>query len=91
MRSAIWLVMVAAASAQTERPAFEVASVKASKLGNGPLRVTAPDEPGGITYTNVTLQNCIRRAYGLKAYQVSGGPGWVDSERYVINAKAASA
>lgn len=91
MKSAIWLVLLAAAAAQSERPVFEVASVKVSKPTNGPLRVTAPDEPAGINYTNVTLQNCMRRAYGLKAYQISGGPDWVNPERYMINAKAALA
>ncbi|SPE32840.1 conserved exported hypothetical protein [Candidatus Sulfopaludibacter sp. SbA3] len=91
MRYTLWLLLLATAAAQSERPAFEVASVKASKLTGGPLRVTAPDEPAAINYTNVTLLNCIRRAYGLKSFQVSGGPDWVSTERYVINAKAASA
>ena len=88
MKSTIFLLMLAAT--QTEEPAFEVASVKVSKPTNGPLRVTAPDGPRGITYTNVTLKNCIRRAYGVMAYQISGGPGWLDSDRYIIDAKAAS-
>ena len=89
MNPAMWLILLAV-SAQTERPAFEVASVKVSKPTNGPLRVTAPDGQGGITYTNVTLKNCIRRAYGVMQYQISGGPAWLDTERFVIDAKAAS-
>jgi len=29
----------------------------------------------------------IERAYNLKPYQISGGPAWIDSERYDIAAK----
>jgi uncharacterized protein (TIGR03435 family) len=96
MKYAACLCILAAlcilATAQTQRPAFEVASVKAgAPAGAGPLRVTAPDEPAAINYTNVTLANCIRKAYGVRPFQIFGGPEWINSARFVINAKAASA
>jgi uncharacterized protein (TIGR03435 family) len=37
---------------------------------------------------NVTLQRCIMGAYGLGPNQILGGPGWLDSDRYEIIAKA---
>ena len=39
---------------------------------------------------NVTLRSCVKWAYGVRDFQVSGGPGWVDAERYDISAKAAN-
>ena len=91
MSRALWLCLVAAAVPQADQPAFEVASVKVAKLDNGPLRVTAPDGPDGINYTNVTLQNCIRRAYGVRTDQITGGPAWLTTERFLISAKAGRA
>jgi hypothetical protein len=77
-----------AALAQT----FEVASVKpAAPITGNRIMVMmrggpgTPD-PGQITYTNVSLQNVLINAYGVKGFQISG-PGWLDSERYDIVAK----
>jgi uncharacterized protein (TIGR03435 family) len=87
--SALFLSLAYAALGQTP-PAplsFEVASVKVS---------TSPDDgfanvditPGAITIRNYTLRACIRTAYQVKDYQISGGPKWLDHDRYDINAKA---
>jgi hypothetical protein len=72
-----------------DRPAFEVASVKLHVPQPGPLSTTRSAENGRINYINMTLKGCIRAAYGLQGYQISGGPDWLASERYDIMAKAA--
>ena len=36
----------------------------------------------------VTLQRCIIGAYGVGPHQISGGPDWLDLDRYEISAKA---
>ena len=46
--------------------------------------------PSTLTMRNVTLAACVRWAYGLQSFQVTG-PGWTESDRYDIIAKAASA
>jgi uncharacterized protein (TIGR03435 family) len=69
-------------------PAFEVASVKLHKPEPGPFRVSTGGEVGRINYSNVTLKACIREAYGLRPYQVAGGPGWLNDDRFDIIAKA---
>lgn len=75
--------------AQSRGPAeFEVASVKIHKPEPGPFRSSTGVEIGRINFTNVTVKQCIRQAYGLKTYQVSGGPGWLADDRYDIVAKA---
>jgi uncharacterized protein (TIGR03435 family) len=66
---------------------FEVASVKVNQVGGDSRR--ASTSPGGkFTATNVTLKLLISRAYGVAEAQIEGGPGWIDSERYDVAAKA---
>jgi uncharacterized protein (TIGR03435 family) len=73
-------------------PTFEVASVKpaAPIVGNRIMVMMhggpGSNDPGQITYTNVTLYNVLISAYGVKDFQISG-PAWLDSERYDIVAK----
>jgi uncharacterized protein (TIGR03435 family) len=73
----------ALASGQTL--AFEVASVKRTPADAPPGSQSKLD-PGHVTFTGVTLQALIRRAYDVKGYQISG-PDWINTERYEISAK----
>src|SRR5262245_44212056 len=80
MRSASSLHAQDAAS-----PVFEVASVKPNKSGDG--RVSIGFQPGGrFTATSVTLKMLIGLAFGggqpMADSQISGGPGWIDSDRF---------
>jgi uncharacterized protein (TIGR03435 family) len=68
---------------------FDVASVKPNRAGIGE---GAPSEkitasPGSLTMQNVSLQTCIKWAYALRDFQISG-PAWLTSERYDISAKS---
>jgi uncharacterized protein (TIGR03435 family) len=91
IRGAILAVLAAcAASGQPSAtaPAFEVASVKPAidRARGKDFRIA----PGGrLTVTNQPLVTLIRQAYGVARYQISGGPGWLDAERFDIDAKAA--
>ena len=68
-------------------PTFEVASIKPNKSGDG--RVMFGMQPGGrFTATNVPLRGIVVMAYQLQNFQLLGGPDWIDSERFDINAKA---
>jgi uncharacterized protein (TIGR03435 family) len=68
-------------------PTFEVASVRPNKSGQ-PF-VSLGIQPGGrYTATNVPLRLLIRNAYQLQDSQIIGAPGWVDSDRFDIVAKA---
>jgi len=67
---------------------FEVASLKPSAPGTpGPMIRPAP---GGERYeaTAVTLKTMIETAYRLRADQISGGPDWMDRDRFDLEAKA---
>jgi uncharacterized protein (TIGR03435 family) len=73
--------------------AFEVASVKASQPAAEGMRLQ-PNQitpsPGGVTMMNTSLKAIVQWAHHLQAIQVMG-PGWLDSNRYDIVAKAPAA
>jgi bla regulator protein BlaR1 len=76
--------------AQSPALAFEVASVKPS--GSGDRRLVGFDfQPGRFTAKNVTLKALIAIAYDLPftTDRVSGGPVWVRTEGFDIEANAA--
>jgi uncharacterized protein (TIGR03435 family) len=63
---------------------YEVASIRTSKSDSG--RWTAP--PDAFTGTGVTPLKLIQVAYKITAgYGLSGGPSWLTSEHYDIDAK----
>ena len=66
-------------------PEFAAVSVKPSGPDSGSGIRTSPDS---LTMLSVTLKTCIRNAYHMQEYQISGGPGWIDSDKYDIVAKA---
>ena len=77
----------ARAQAAAGSPAFEVASVRPNKSGDG--RVMLGVQPGGrFTATNVPLKMLLRQAYNVQDFQVVGGPEWLGSDRFDVVAKA---
>ena len=92
-RIAIVLTLGAyAALGQALSPAhFEVVSIKPNSQGGtdvqglGDIRML----PGGrMIAEKVLLRYFIQNAYALKPFQLSGGPSWIDSAHYDIDAKA---
>ena len=68
-------------------PAFEVAAIKANDVGGEARR--ASSAPGGVfTATNVNLKQLISRAYGVPEAQIEGGPAWIDTQAFDVEAKA---
>jgi uncharacterized protein (TIGR03435 family) len=66
---------------------FEVASVRANhSLEQGS---SINPGPGMFSATNVSIPLLIQVAYSVRNFQVSGGPGWINSEKYDITAKSA--
>jgi len=79
--------LTAAAQSTAPRPEFEVASVK---LNTGVARGSSLRTPqGNLDAKNVILKLLISDAYGVEAFQISGGPAWLGSDRYDVEAKAA--
>ena len=83
MYVAAFLVTFAAPLAAQQAPSFEVASVKRNQSGD--TRVKQTLQPGGCYEAiNILLRTLIMRAYRLLEFRLSGGPDWIDTERYDI-------
>jgi uncharacterized protein (TIGR03435 family) len=71
-----------------QAPAFEVASVRPSASdGTSEIR---PMPNGRLTATNASLRALVLRAYALHESQLVAAPGWIATERYDIDARAAA-
>jgi len=82
------LVVLLEAAEQTSdrgRPQFAVASVRPSK---SEARPEIGNSNGRGRAKNATLKMIMATAYQVPIFQISGGPAWVDSERFDIEAKA---
>jgi bla regulator protein blaR1 len=67
---------------------FEIASIKASRPGAVGSLIQLRSHQGGTTAArNVPLRDLILVAYHLEAFQLSGGPGWLNTDRYDFDAK----
>jgi len=70
------------------KPSFASATVKPNKTGD--VRVMMRMVPGGAwDASNVTLESMIRLAYRLQEAQLVGGPAWIYTDRYDIQAQSA--
>ena len=86
------VVLRAQAQASEQRPTFEVASIKQNTSDE---RRSFGVQPGGrLVVRNAALRHLIPAAYGMAEIQalvpgrILGGPDWIGSERYNIEAKA---
>jgi uncharacterized protein (TIGR03435 family) len=72
--------------------AFEAASIKPNGPdASGQIRVAIMPQPGGrLTIVNANLRILIQFAYNIDDAQISGGPAFMDSDRYDIVAKGDS-
>ena len=77
--------MLAAAQAPTQKPQFEAATVKPTNR-----RGSMIPQPGGrFMVVGQSLRILIAYAYRLRVLQVIGGPAWMDTDLWEIQAKAA--
>jgi uncharacterized protein (TIGR03435 family) len=83
-KSAILLSLAPGIYGQESPATFDVASVKPSG-GLGGLTRYLPN--GGIQFTGVTFKVLVEIAYGIRPFQVIGGPGWIDIDGFDIDAR----
>jgi uncharacterized protein (TIGR03435 family) len=80
-------------------PRFELASVKPCGTDTAFVGGGRTSSPGSLVLNCQTVRDLIRRAYLMYRdgrpnpdpfylEPISGGPGWVDSDKYTINARA---
>lgn len=92
------LMCVSAAAAVAGGQGFEAASIRTHSMavdqpllkvpGADPLRISG----SRVTLQAVTLKDLVLAAYGVKEYQVTGGPGWATGigSLFDVEARAAS-
>ncbi len=78
------LLAAATSQAQTDSPAFEVASIKPNRSASG--HSSSHGSKGQIVMENVSLKQLIERAWDVRDFSISG-PGWLDAEHFDIMAK----
>jgi uncharacterized protein (TIGR03435 family) len=68
------------------QPAFDVAAVKLNR--SGAVRMLLRPEPTGVTIANMPLKSILMYVYDARFDQISGGPAWIDQDRWDIAAKS---
>ncbi len=83
---ALTIALVAVSDIRAQ--SFEVASIRPSEAGARPGGTFIP--LGGERYTasNAYLRFLIQEAYHLERDQIRGGPAWISTDLYNVNAKA---
>ncbi len=100
--AALSMAAARVAGAQTPgKPTWDVVSVKLNQSCGGRGRgMSAPPSPGRLNMECNTVENLIMMAYvffqngsspTIKRTPITGGPSWIHSEQYAINAKAEGA
>ena len=70
-----------------EHPSFAIASLKPSDPNADGIHLSF--SPGGrFSASNVTLRFLIKIAYDLRDDQIGGGPAWLGSQHYDVEAKS---
>jgi bla regulator protein blaR1 len=66
-------------------PSFEVASIKPDSSGAPGTNISV--RPGSFIAKGATAKFLITLAYHVNDSQLSGGPGWISSDKYDVDAK----
>jgi uncharacterized protein (TIGR03435 family) len=70
------------------RPAFEVASVKRVRDYSPVATMNGDISHGRLTLNNAHIKQMIAVAYEIQSVKIEGGPGWIDSDQFQIDARA---
>ena len=81
---AVGIAVIAGTDLSGQTLAFEVASIKPAQGG----AIGLFSYPGGrIIANSLTFEMLMEEAFDVQPFQMSGGPGWVRTDRYTIEAK----
>lgn len=86
--SAILLSRIPTSAQPQKKLEFEVASIKPNASGDNGMRIQTT--PGRYIAKNLTARALVMNAFNVKDFQVSGGPAWIASDRFDIDAKTGS-
>jgi bla regulator protein BlaR1 len=66
---------------------YQHVSVTPGETGNGIIQTRIMFHPDSFMAKNQTLQNLLKLAYGVQESQISGGPAWIATAMFNIEAK----
>jgi len=69
-------------------PVFDVATIKPSHATDGHTHVYRHPDDGGFEAINISLKGLLEFAYDLPEARMIGGPAWLDSAKWDVQAKA---
>lgn len=78
--------MLSSSQTTPTQPRFSVASIKPS-ASTDPRRYITGLQHGDFKAVNYTLKDLIRLGWDVRSYQITGGPKWLDSERYNVEVR----
>jgi uncharacterized protein (TIGR03435 family) len=81
---ALALIALFSPAVAAGQPTFDAASLKPSSATTRGGGFNAP--PGRLGVKNQSLRELIKFAFNIHDYQFTGGPGWIDGDRYDIAA-----
>jgi uncharacterized protein (TIGR03435 family) len=81
---ALLFIPLCQAQAPAEKPKFEVASIKRSAPGQNGMAVSSSGNR--FRATNATVQSLIMNAYPVHSFQIVGGPNWINTDGFDIEA-----
>src|SRR5277367_1597314 len=67
-------------------PVFEVAAIKPHNPADAGGGVSF--QHGRLNISNTSLRVLVMSAYGVEDFQISGGPSWMNTERFDVLANA---
>jgi len=82
--------LTTAGQIHAQTPAFDVATVKPSAPNDRGYTVYSSPS-GQLTLANMTLKDLIAFAWDVRDFQISGGPGWINSDHYDVVGKSETA
>ena len=71
-------------------PGFDVATVKPSHATDGHTHLYRHPDDGGFEAINISLKGLLAFAYDLPEARLIGGPAWLDSDKWDVQAKASA-
>jgi uncharacterized protein (TIGR03435 family) len=63
---------------------FDVVSVRPNTTGAG--RSSERTNSGHVMAENITPSSMIQQAFGIRPSQIEGAPGWIETDKYDLNA-----
>jgi uncharacterized protein (TIGR03435 family) len=80
-------VQAPSAPASSVALAFDVVSIKPQHSVSPGTNIDISFHNDSLTASGVTVKDLIKIAYKINDHQLSGGPSWAESEKYVVQAK----